>query len=126
MKLSERARAVRTCDDLVAFLEALSADHGANKSTWTNTDLASFLAAMAAWSEDMEGFYENAGRISPRSRHGAFWPSPDGGSRLRVTSPHAPPVPAADESGASYWHCELTIAVWPQCAPGSLAAAVAW
>ena len=61
MTLAERARAVRTREDLVAFVEALAADYGANGSTWTNTDLASFLAAMSAWSEDMEGFYENSG-----------------------------------------------------------------
>jgi len=61
MTLSERARAVRTREDLVAFLEALSADYSTNKETWTNIDLASFLAAMSAWSEDMEGFYENGG-----------------------------------------------------------------
>lgn len=61
MTLSDRARAVRTREDLVLFIEALSADLGANPSTWTNTDLASFLAAMSAWSEDMEGFYDNGG-----------------------------------------------------------------
>jgi hypothetical protein len=61
MTLAERARAVRTREELVAFVEALAADYGTNRSTWTNTDLASFLAAMSAWSEDMEGFYENSG-----------------------------------------------------------------
>jgi hypothetical protein len=61
MTLAERARSVRTREDLVAFVEALAADYGTNQSTWTNTDLASFLAAMLAWSEDMDGFYENAG-----------------------------------------------------------------
>lgn len=61
MTLAERARAVRTREDLVAFVEALAADYGNNQATWTNTDLASFLAAMSAWSEDMEGFYENSG-----------------------------------------------------------------
>jgi hypothetical protein len=61
MTLAERARAVRTREDLVAFVEALAADYGTNRATWTNTDLASFLAAMSAWSADMEGFYENSG-----------------------------------------------------------------
>jgi len=59
MTFAERARAVRTREDLVAFVKALAADYGTNCSTWTNTDLASFLAAMSAWSEDMESFYEN-------------------------------------------------------------------
>lgn len=60
-RLSERARAVRTREDLVAFIDALAADYRADRLAWTNTDLASFLAAMSAWSEDMEGFYENGG-----------------------------------------------------------------
>lgn len=59
MTLAERARAVRTREDFVAFLGALNADFATNRGTWTNTDLASFLGAMAAWSEDMEGFYTN-------------------------------------------------------------------
>ena len=61
MTLEERARAVRTRDDVVAFLAALMDDYRANGASWTNGDLLSFLAAMAAWSEDMEGFYENRG-----------------------------------------------------------------
>ena len=61
MTLSERARAVRTREDLVVFVEALAADYGTSSSTWTNTDLASFLTAMSAWSLDMKGYYENSG-----------------------------------------------------------------
>lgn len=61
MTLSERARAVRTREDLVAFIEALDADYAGNGSTWTNTDLASFLGGMSGWSQDMKGFYENRG-----------------------------------------------------------------
>jgi hypothetical protein len=59
--LAERAAAVRTREDLVAFLAALRADHDAHPDTWTNADLGSFVAALAAWAEDMEGFYENRG-----------------------------------------------------------------
>jgi hypothetical protein len=61
MTLAERARSVRSREDLVAFLEALAADFTANRGTWTNTDLSSFLDAMAAWSEDMDGFYATGG-----------------------------------------------------------------
>lgn len=45
MTLPERARAVRTREDLTASIE-LTADYGA-RSTWTNTDLAPILAAMS-------------------------------------------------------------------------------
>lgn len=61
MTLAEQARAVRSREDLVAFLEALAADYGTDPSGWTNGDLPSFLTAMSAWSEDMEGFYANGG-----------------------------------------------------------------
>ena len=60
MTLSEKASAVRSREDLVAFVEALAADYLANGSTWENSDLASFLAAISAWSQDMEGFYGNS------------------------------------------------------------------
>ncbi len=61
MTLAEQARAVRTREDLVSFLAALSADHVAGAQGWTNTDLGSFLEAMSSWSQDMNGFYENGG-----------------------------------------------------------------
>lgn len=61
MTLDQRARAVRSRKDLVAFMEAFVADYVTNGATWTNGDLRSFLEAMAAWSQDMEGFYKNSG-----------------------------------------------------------------
>lgn len=64
MTLVERAGTVRTREDLVAFLGAFSADFVTNRAAWTHTDLASFLDAMAAWSQDMEGFYDNGGESS--------------------------------------------------------------
>jgi hypothetical protein len=61
MTLDERALAVRTREDLVGFLDAFHADFTVNRGSWENSDLASFLEAMAAWSQSMEGFYENTG-----------------------------------------------------------------
>jgi hypothetical protein len=55
MTLAEQARAVRTREDLVAFLAALIADFDANREKWTNADLSSFLKAMAAWSSFADG-----------------------------------------------------------------------
>lgn len=59
MTLAERARAVQTRDDFVAFVAELTADFEANRGDWTNADLASFLEAMAAWIQDMDGYYQN-------------------------------------------------------------------
>ena len=41
------------------FLEAAASPRAL--ASYRVTFLASFLAAMSAWSEDMEGFYENSG-----------------------------------------------------------------
>ena len=61
MTLVERALAVRTREDLVEFVEALHEAFNDNRDTWSNSDLSSFLGAMAAWSRDMEGFYRGRG-----------------------------------------------------------------
>jgi hypothetical protein len=71
--LAERARAVRTREDLVAFIEALSGDYTDNSSTWSNKDLGAFLGAMSAWAEDMEGYYANSGEdVALRSPWGVL------------------------------------------------------
>lgn len=69
MTLTERAQSIRSSEDFVAFLEALSADFATGRGRWTNADLPSFLEAMAAWSQDMDGFYASTGedltKVSP-------------------------------------------------------------
>jgi len=62
MMLDERARAVQTREDLAAFVAELKADLDANPGDWENADLPSFLEAMAAWIQDMEGYYQNTGQ----------------------------------------------------------------
>jgi hypothetical protein len=59
--LIESAHEVATREDLVAFLKALNADFAANRGAWGNARLETFLEAMAAWSEDMDGYYESRG-----------------------------------------------------------------
>ena len=61
MTLAEVARTVQTRADLAAFITQLKADFDANRGDWQNTNLSSFLEAMAAWIEDMNGYYQNAG-----------------------------------------------------------------
>ena len=62
MNLHERARLVRTPADLVALIDELSRDLEANPDAWENSDLPSFLAAMAAFISDVEGFYRSTGQ----------------------------------------------------------------
>jgi hypothetical protein len=66
MTLDQRARAVATRQDFVAFLlRALHEDHRKSRSVWPNDDLAAFLEALAGWGQDMDGFYEDADAVSP-------------------------------------------------------------
>jgi hypothetical protein len=60
--LAEQANAVETREDFVAFVGALKADFDADGAQWQNTDLASFLDAMAAWTQDMDGYYRHTGQ----------------------------------------------------------------
>lgn len=62
MNLAERAQAVRTRDDLAAFVVELKADLDTNPDAWENGNLHSFLEAMAAWIGDMQGYYQNTGQ----------------------------------------------------------------
>ncbi len=62
MTLAERAKSVQTRDDLAAFVAELKADFDAHRNDWTNAELKSFLEAMAAWIQDMDGYYRNTGQ----------------------------------------------------------------
>jgi hypothetical protein len=59
MTLAERARAVQTRNGLSAFVAARKADFDASGSHWTSSALASFLEPLAAWVQDMDGYYQN-------------------------------------------------------------------
>lgn len=61
MTLAEQAQAVQTREELVAFILALAANLRDNPDGWENVKLASYLGAMAAWIQDMEGYYKNNG-----------------------------------------------------------------
>jgi hypothetical protein len=62
MTLSERARSVDTQESLISFIAQLKADLEAHAGEWSNADLASFLEAMGAWIQDMDGYYRNTGQ----------------------------------------------------------------
>lgn len=64
MSLTERARTTETREDFVEFLREFRADFASGHSGWVNADLPTFLEAMAAWINDMDGYYRNAGQNS--------------------------------------------------------------
>lgn len=52
MTLAESNHSIRSREDFVALVRALSADFYDNPETWENGSLERFLAALAAWAED--------------------------------------------------------------------------
>ncbi|MFJ8054385.1 hypothetical protein [Streptomyces luteogriseus] len=60
-------------EDPAAFVRALHSCHTEEGRSWENADLASFLEALAAWMDDADGWYSNAGRSLPASGDWSFF-----------------------------------------------------
>ncbi len=65
MNFAQQVDAVRTREDLAAFVVALRADLLNNVADWENPTLERFLEALAAWCTDMPGFFTSQGRDEP-------------------------------------------------------------
>jgi hypothetical protein len=48
-----------TKEDFISFLDLLVQDLRNNPSAWENKSLESYLEAVASWTADMEGYYQN-------------------------------------------------------------------
>jgi hypothetical protein len=55
----EKVEAVESRGDLAAFVGDLAKDLAGNAARWENVDLRAYLKAIAAWLNDMDGYYEN-------------------------------------------------------------------
>ncbi|NUO84174.1 hypothetical protein HUU05_29225 [candidate division KSB1 bacterium] len=66
MKLPEKVATIQTRKDFISFVHLLIQDLRENHTEWENRDLESFLEAITAWVEDMEGYYQNKGLPLPR------------------------------------------------------------
>lgn len=66
MNASELATRVNTREDFVAFVGVLVSELRSDPDAWENNRLDAYLAAMAAWTEDMEGYFVNRGGEVPR------------------------------------------------------------
>ncbi len=66
MTLANQCNSIRTREDFVAFVKALHRDLRDHSGSWENRDLESYLAALAAWVEDMDGYYLNHGMPIPQ------------------------------------------------------------
>jgi hypothetical protein len=56
---------VHSREDLAQFVRALAKELRERPEAWQNPDLDSFLEAMSAWIEDMDGYYRNRGESVP-------------------------------------------------------------
>ena len=56
---------IKTREDFVSFVYELSKDSRENTEKWPNRDLGTYLDALAAWVEDMDGYYLNQGQPVP-------------------------------------------------------------
>jgi len=64
--LDEQVDQIQTRKDFVAFVRALLKDLSDHPERWENNDLQSFLDALSAWVEDMDGYYLNRGEPMPK------------------------------------------------------------
>lgn len=65
MELHERVERVDSRDGLIEFVRALRRDLEGSDADWENPDLPRYLGAVAAWLEDMDGYFANRGEAVP-------------------------------------------------------------
>jgi hypothetical protein len=66
MELLEQVKHMKTREDFVAFLHSLVRDFRERPEQWENTSLEAYLEAMAAWVQDMDGYYRKCGERVPK------------------------------------------------------------
>lgn len=65
MKVDQAIDSIRSREDFVSFVRMLLFDLRDNAEEWENNVLESYLEAIAAWVDDMEGYYQNRGEPVP-------------------------------------------------------------
>ena len=63
--IERQVEAVRSREDLAAVVRSLVRQHADGQGNWENTDLGAYLEALAAWVEDMDGYFLNRGERTP-------------------------------------------------------------
>ncbi|WP_317443401.1 hypothetical protein [Streptomyces collinus] len=64
---------VTSREDLAAFVHALHRSYVDEGAPWLNRDLSAFLESLAAWIDDADGWYSNAGRHMPPNGDWSFF-----------------------------------------------------
>lgn len=63
--LHEKVELIENREDFVAFVEDLINDLQSHDSVWENSSLDRYLASLAAWVVDMDGYYKNHNKDIP-------------------------------------------------------------
>lgn len=56
---------IKTKRDFISFVYELSKTYDEDPASWENNDIGTYLKALAAWVDDMEGYYINQGQAIP-------------------------------------------------------------
>jgi hypothetical protein len=64
---SDSCAAIKDRQALADYVSSLAVDLRENPARWENNTLPEFLSSMAAWIEDMDGYYTNQGLKVPES-----------------------------------------------------------
>ncbi len=62
----KQANVVSSREEFVAFVRSLQRSLRVEPGQWENVQLADYLEAMAAWAEDMDGYFANSGLPMPQ------------------------------------------------------------
>jgi len=65
VNLEKEITKVDSKESLIRFIDELRHNFIENKEEWENTDIVSFLEAISAWIDDMEGYYQNHNQNMP-------------------------------------------------------------
>jgi hypothetical protein len=67
MNLEHQVNTISSRKDFVVFVRSLSDSLRISLNDWENANLEGFLYALAAWVEDMDGYFENRGESPPQT-----------------------------------------------------------
>ncbi|MDR2967719.1 MAG: hypothetical protein LBU74_07205 [Methanobacteriaceae archaeon] len=72
MDVYDRINSIKSKKEFIDFLDLLSKDKHGNEDEWENTTIEDYLASIAAWIEDMEGYYINNNLPLPETKNWSF------------------------------------------------------
>jgi hypothetical protein len=72
MALTDKLKQVKTKNDFITFINTLAEDNDKSSIEWENANISSFLNAVAAWTEDMDGYYNNMKKDLPKNINWEF------------------------------------------------------